>query len=221
MEPTMKSERQMRFAVVGTVAVHAALLLTAYLGLVWRFEFPQILREPTDVMLAAFRANQSIVVACYAAFTWSQVAFCVVVLAIRERSAANASPWLRAASSLGVIAGFAQAIGFSRWTFAVPGLAEIADQSPETVEVTLATLHDFAGVAVGEHLFFCFEALWAVGLAIHLIEHPGRTHVSKAGAVLLLCVGIGIAVYSLEQFGGVFAVLGPLNVIAHGVLLFW
>lgn len=40
-------------------------------------------------------------------------------------------------------------------------------------------------------------------------------------AGVLLAIGAGILIYTLEQFGGVFAALGPLNVLAHGGLLFW
>jgi hypothetical protein len=40
-----------------------------------------------------------------------------------------------------------------------------------------------------------------------------------AGA--LLAIGAGILTYTLEQFGGGFAALGPLDVLAHGALPSW
>lgn len=210
-----------RHAVATTILAHAALMLVAYFGLVAYFDFPEILRqEPTDI-LARFQANRSLIEGFYAAFTWSQVAFVLVVLAVAERFRETSTVWLRAATHLGVIAGFAQAIGFSRWPFVVGGLADRAAEAPQVVLPVLETLHQFAGVAVGEHLFFLFESLWVFALAAHLLARPEGSHVSRRGAQALLLIGGAIAVYALEQFGGPFAVLGPINAIAHGALLFW
>ncbi len=33
--------------------------------------------------------------------------------------------------------------------------------------------------------------------------------------------GLMILAYSLKQFGGVFSLLAPLNIVAHGALVFW
>lgn len=210
-----------RLAAVVAILIHAGLILGAYGGLVLFFDFPDILRKPVEVYLARFRANQSIVVLCYAAFTWSQVAFAAVAVILRERFRATSTAWLRAGSSLGVIAGFAQAVGFSRWAFVVPELATSFETAPETTLALIDMLHRFAGVAVGEHLFFCFEALWVATIGLHFMERPEHSHVSRRGALLLLPIALLIGVYALEQFGGVFAALGPINVTAHGALLFW
>lgn len=208
-----------RLAFIAVVGVHAALLLTGYFGLVSVFEFPDILRQPPAQILEKFRSQQSLVQAFYAAFMWSQIAFVGVVLAIRERFGPE-SPLLRVATHFGVIAGFAQAIGFSRWPFVIGSLADKYQDAPETTLTVLDTVHRLAGVAIGEHLFFCFETLWAVAVGIHFLRNPIPA-VSKKSAAVLLFIGGAIGVYSLEQFGGWFAVLGPVNVLAHGALLFW
>lgn len=210
-----------RHAVVVTIFIHAALMLGAYAGLLVFFDFPEILREPVEVYLKRFQENESIIVFCYTAFTWSQVAFAVVAVVMRERFGETSTAWLRAGTSLGVIAGFAQAIGFSRWAFVVPELARSIHVTPESTLLVLDVMHRFAGVAVGEHLFFCFEALWVGALGMHLWIRPESSHVSRKGVLLLFPIAGLIALYTLEQFGGVFAVLGPINVTAHGALLFW
>ena len=210
-----------KHAVVLTILVHATLMLAAYVGLVTFFDFPDILREPVDVYLDRFLEYEALVVFCYALFMWSQVAFVAVVLAIREHLNDAGSAWLRAGTFLGVIAGFAQAIGFSRWAFVVPQLAKSFDTTPEVTLVVIDMLHRFAGIAVGEHLFFCFEALWAGTLGIHLLQTSGDARISRSGACLLLVIAGLIGLYSLEQFGGVFSILGPVNIMAHAALLLW
>ncbi|MGD8353798.1 MAG: DUF4386 family protein [Pseudomonadota bacterium] len=210
-----------RRALVITIIIHTALMLTAYFGLVIFFDFPDILRRTPMLILEKFNANRDLIVGFYAAFMWSQVAFVLVVLAIGERFRDTSTAWLRCGVFLGVVAGFAQAIGFSRWPFVVGGLADAAVDSPAAALTTLQAIHQFAGVAVGEHLFFVFETLWVLCLALHLLEKPQGSHVSRTGALLLVPVGAAIGVYGLEQFGGVFAVLGPVNAVAHGALLFW
>ncbi len=87
--------------------------------------------------------------------------------------------------------------------------------------MVLETVHQMVGVAMGEHLFFCFEALWAGATALHLIRRTDATAASRGAGWTLLAIGVAIGVYALEQLGGPFAALGPLNVLAHGALLFW
>ncbi len=209
-----------RHAVAIAVGVHAVLMFTAYFGLTAYFDFPDVLRRPPGEILDLFSQNETKVRWFYAAFMWSQVAFALVVLAVNERLGASTA-WIRAATPLGVIAGFSQAIGFSRWPFVVPSLADAFSVTPQTSLALLEGVHQLAGVAIGEHLFFCFESLWVLGLASHTYVAGAQVHVTRAQAFALGAIGASIAVYGLEQFGGVFAVLSPINIIAHAALLFW
>ena len=217
----LQTQSRLRYALAATVAVHAVLLFTGFFGLISVFDFPDILRQPPAHILERFQSHRALVQGFYAAFMWSQIAFVCVVLALRERFGENCPPLVRAATHLGVIAGFAQAIGFARWPFVVGGLADRYADQPQVTLAVLDTVHRLAGVAIGEHLFFCFEALWAIAMGVQLLRDPGPTQVSKLGAGLLIVIGAAIGVYSLEQFGGPFAGLGPINVLAHGALLFW
>lgn len=131
------------------------------------------------------------------------------------------APRLRASTHLGAIAGLTQAIGFARWPFVVGSLADGYPARPEATVTVPDAVHRMMGAAVGEHLFFCFESLWAPCLGLHLPRQPKPTHVSRPAAALLMLIGLAIGAYSLEQFGRPFAALGPLNVLAHGALLFW
>lgn len=216
-----------RRALPPAIALHAALMLGAFFGLSAVFEFPDILRTPVPHMLAKFRANQVAVVSCYALFTLSQIAFMAIVLLARGAlRGERRSLWLDTSTGFGLVAGFAQAIGFSRWVFVVPWLAAVITD-PTTPEpqrqaalMGFELLHRFAGVAVGEHLFFCCEALWALGLGLHL-RRARLPFLGQGHAWVPLIAGTGVAVYAFEQYGGMFAALGPLNIVVHGALLFW
>jgi hypothetical protein len=128
------------------------------------------------------------------------------------------------ASGFGVLAGLCQAIGFLRWPFLTPYLAELITDpntsvaSKEAATVVFQSFHLFAGVAVGENLFFIFEGIWAICFGAYLMKYR---LLSQPLASIPAIAGMAILGYSLEQFGDRMVFLAPLNVIAHGALVFW
>lgn len=202
----------------------SALMLTAYFGLATYFQFPEVLRLQTTTMMEIFIANQTKVMTFYYLFVLSQIVFIGVVLIFHHYLSRQRSVYLTLATGFGVVAGLCQAIGFARWPFLVPYLAGIV-QDPsateiqrETAVIVFQSFHHFAGIAVGENIFFLLEGLWAVCLSAHLFT--SRQMSLRLVSVLFLS-GIAILTYSLEQFGGAMAVLGPLNVAAHAAIVFW
>lgn len=202
----------------------SALMLTAYFGLITYFQFPDVLRLPTTAMMELFIVNQPKVITFYYLFVLSQIAFIGVVLIFQHYLSRQNSVYLTLATGFGVVAGLCQAIGFARWPFLVPYLAGIV-QDPaateiqrETAVIVFQSFHNFAGIAVGENIFFLLEGLWAVCLSVHLFtcrQMPLRL------VSVLFFSGITVLTYSIEQFGGAMAVLGPLNVAAHAAIVFW
>lgn len=207
-----------------SMAVFSGLMLIAYFGLVTYFQFPDVLRLPTTEMMAIFIANQSKIVCFYYLFVLSQIAFIGVVLIMHHYLGKEVSVYLTMATGFGILAGLCQAIGFARWPFLVPYLAGIV-QDPnsseamrETALLVFQSFHNFAGIAVGENIFFVLEGLWATSLSVHLY----RKHAMSMRLIAVPALsGIAILIYSLEQFGGAMAALGPLNVVAHAALVFW
>ncbi|MCP4432138.1 MAG: DUF4386 family protein [Gammaproteobacteria bacterium] len=207
-----------------SMAIFSGLMLAAYFGLVTYFQFPDVLRLPTTEMMEIFIANQMKIVGFYYLFVLSQIAFISVVLIMHHYLSKETSVYLTLATGFGILAGLCQALGFARWPFLVPYLAGIV-QDPASTEVMRETalivfqsFHNFAGIAVGENIFFVLEGLWAVSLSVHLYtKHTMSTRLITVPALS----GVAILIYSLEQFGGAMAALGPLNVIAHAALVFW
>ena len=216
--------KQLNISLAITTAGFAVAMLAAYFGLVTFFEFPDILRTGREHMLKLFLQNKEVVVPFYYLFVISQVIFVGIVLQMSHYYRDTPSMLLTVATGFGVLAGLCQAIGFLRWPFLVPYLASVISDpassaaSKEAAEVVFQSFHLFAGVAVGENLFFVLEGVWGICFGLYLVRYQ---HLSKALASVPIVAGVLILVYSLEQFGGAMSVLAPLNVIAHGALVFW
>ncbi len=207
-----------------TMFIFSGLMLAAYFGLVMYFEFPDVLRLETTEMMKIFINHQSEIIFFYYLFVLSQVTFILLVLMLGHYYREQPSLWLTLATGLGILAGLCQAFGFLRWPFLVPYLAQIVQDpatsvaSKEAALVVFQSIHNFAGIAIGENLFFLLEGLWAISFAIHLYQNQ---LLSKNLVLIPGLAGVMILIYSLEQFGGVFSVLAPLNIVAHGALVFW
>lgn len=216
--------RQYNLSLGFTVGCFSLFMLVAYFGLVSYFEFPDILRQDTQYMLGVFQQNQNVIIPFYYLFALSQVVFVIIILQLKHYFRGTPSMLLSVASGIGVLAGLCQAIGFLRWPFLVPYLASVISDpatsvaSKEAATVVFQSFHQFAGVAVGENLFFVFEAIWGICFGAYLLKYQ---LISRQLASIPVIAGIAILIYSLEQFGGSMAILAPLNVIAHAALVFW
>jgi len=142
-----------------------------------RFEYPDILRQPTADVLAKFAAGGPPLVALWYALTLTAVAFVPVVLLIhRVFSEREAPALLWIATTFGVIAGLSQTLGFLRWPFLVPHLAQ-AYLAPDASEAQRAAaglvfeaFHRYAGIAIGEHLGFLSTSVWTLLIAVVMLR---------------------------------------------------
>lgn len=138
------------------------------------FDYPDILRRPTNEVLERFAAGGNGLLLTWWAFAMSAVLLAPLAVLL-SASLGEANPTLLSlATAIGVLAALVQFLGLIRWPFAVPHLArEMADPTSsankkEAVDVTFQTINRYLGVAVGEHLGFMFTGVWAgvVGAAI-------------------------------------------------------
>src|SRR5215207_9903672 len=146
------------------------------------FDYPDILRQPTDQVLDRFTAGGSRLVLIWWGFAMSAVLLAPAVVLVSV-TLADADPTvLVLATAIGVLAALVQFLGLVRWPFAVPHLARLAGDpatTPSTrdaVEVVFQTLNRYLGVAVGEHLGYLFTGLWTALAGVALIQsdllHP-------------------------------------------------
>jgi len=185
------------------------------------FEYPNILRQPTDYILKQFLNGGSRLVATWYAFAFAGLLFIPAAILTPLVLAANL-PLFALAAAIGVVAGLVQVLGLLRWTFVVPYLASAyadASSTPATrdaVEVVFQTFHRYAGVAIGEHLGYLFTGVWTILIAIAVTQSPTLpTWLGWLG----LIPAVGILVGMLEP-AGVKAV-GLINALSYILWSLW
>jgi hypothetical protein len=116
----------------------------------------------------------------------------------------------------------AQVLGLLRWPFLVPGLAQAyldpaaSDATRDAVLVVFSAFHQYAGVAVGEHLGYLATGAWTLVIAgAMLAGAPFRTWLGWVGIVAALGILAGL----LEPAG--FALGGPINAFAYILWSLW
>jgi hypothetical protein len=197
---------------MGTATVAGLLLIAvplafnaAFALLAARFDYPDVLREPTPEVLAKFRAGGSSLVLLWWAFAMT-AALMVPLVVLLSQAIGDADPaLLGVATTVGVLAALVQLLGLVRWPFLVPYLAR-ADADPaasparrEAVDVVFQAFNRYLGVGVGEHLGYGLTGAWTTLTGVALTQSsavPGWTGVLGVviGPVLMLC--------ALEFVGG-------------------
>ena len=203
----------------GALLVIVPLAFTVcFLLLVQLFEYPNILRQPTAAVLAKFAAGGAPLVVVWYALTLTAVAFIPVTLLVHRLLAERAAPaLLGVATAFGIIAGLSQTLGFLRWPFLVPHLAQ-AYLAPGAGEAQRAAagmvfeaFHRYAGMAVGEHLGYLSTAVWTVLVAVVMLRTALLPRwLGASGVVLALGIAAGLAEPAGWELGGTINALSYL-----------
>jgi hypothetical protein len=190
---------------MSTATVAGLLLILVAIGfnaafalLAARFDYPDILRQPTADVLAKFRAGGTPLILLWWAFALAAVLM-VPLVVLLSRAIEDADRTLVAvATTVGVLAAAVQFLGLIRWPFLVPYLARAVaepDASParrEAVDIVFQSFNRYLGVAVGEHLGYLLTGAWTTLIGIALTQTaaaPGWVGVPGIliGPVLMLC----------------------------------
>jgi hypothetical protein len=186
------------------------------------FEYPDILRKPTDYILTRFVAGGRSLIALWYGF--AATALLAIPMAFLLGAVFEAQqPQLAAVSViLGVLSGLTQAMGLLRWSLFVPMLAAqyTAPESTQTqrdaLSVVFSAIHQYAGVVIGEHLGFLFTGAWTIVIGVMMIGSPLFSPI--LGAVGILSA-IGILSGLLEPAG--WRPAGMINSISYIVWSLW
>jgi Domain of unknown function (DUF4386) len=138
------------------------------------FEWPDILREPADVVLPAFAAGGTSLVWTWFATAWTYGLLVVPVLLLPAALGRSSDPVLRAATWAGATSVVLSLIGFLRWVFVVPPLADsyaAGDAAARAaVEAAWTAQHQFGGALLGEHLGQVLVLVWSVTLSVVILR---------------------------------------------------
>jgi Domain of unknown function (DUF4386) len=162
----MKAEKTIGWLLIaGAVGV-----FIPYTMLTIIFEYPDILRQDTAVILTKFHEGGSKLIWTWFAFALIGIPLLPAYIRIGQKQE-NKSPLVRTATTIGVIGLIVQMIGLLRWTFVVPVLADsfvnATDEATKAASVmAFKTIHQFAGVILGEHLGQLFTIAWTILISI-------------------------------------------------------
>jgi hypothetical protein len=147
---------------------------TAATALSSTFDWPDILRKPAAVVLPAFDAGGTSLVWTWFATAWTYAILLVPILLLPAALGRRNDPVLRAATYVGATSVVLALIGFLRWVFVVPALADsyVAGDATTRVAVDAAwtAQHQFGGALLGEHLGQLLALGWSVTLSLIILR---------------------------------------------------
>ncbi|MEI9850817.1 MAG: DUF4386 family protein [Sphingomonas sp.] len=189
------------------------------------FDYPAILRAPPGEILARFAAQGDAIVFAWAAFMAAALLLAPVAVGV-ARVTRRRGDMSQAIAAIGVAAAIAQAIGLSRWVYAVPGLAASwAQGDVAQAEAGFLLLHQFAGVGVGEAIGQTLTAFWLIGVALG--QRGDQRYGAAvawvglaAGVVLLLGLVEGLATV-LHFDPGLFGLAALVGFLLLTVWMIW
>ncbi|WP_028049278.1 DUF4386 family protein [Cellulomonas sp. URHD0024] len=157
-----------------SLIVSGALAALASVGLSVTFGWPDILDAPATEALPAFAKVAGTVQTLFVLEMAASLILVPGVIALHRLLARSrgTDTALLTVTAFGVVAPVVQSLGWVRWPLVVPALAERyldPATSAGTQEATAASydlLNAYAGSALGEHLGWLLQGVWAVGIAI-------------------------------------------------------
>ena len=215
--PNLRRVTGLLFVVVPVVFTVCFTLLSTL------FEYPAILRQPTADVLAKFQAGGPMLIAVWYVLTLTGLLFVPLALLMHRILAEDTpSTTLTIATVFGSIAGLVQTLGFIRWPFLVPHLAQVyldpaaSEAQRASAAMVFEAFHRYAGMAVGEHLGYLSTGVWTFLIGLLMLRAPrfGRW-LGLSGMVLAL----GIATGLLEPAG--WEPAGAINAISYIVWALW
>lgn len=181
----------------------AVLLFIPYTALTIIFDYPNILRSDVGEVLTRFHEGGTPLILTWWAFALVGLPLMGGYVLLGQRL--ESQVWYaRLATSLGVIGLVAQMIGLLRWTFVVPALATEYVNGTEATQaasrVAFITIHQYGGVAIGEHMGQLFTIAWTLLMALAV----ARAGLAPRWMTVLAFVASGIyAMAQLELFATV------------------
>jgi hypothetical protein len=205
--------RKLTAALLIAAAVLTTIAFTA-LGSV--FDYPDILKEPTDDILAAFTAHESAVVGWFIVLALSAALFAPIAIGVGRLSTSRA---MRVAVPVGTAAAVVQVVGLSRWAIFVPGYASSGDRS------AFETVHRVLGTVIGETFGYALTAAWTILVLVALGRaFTGRWFLALGGAsAILITTGVlsPLGVPGVDFLNFVGYVLFSVWLVAFAVVLLW
>jgi hypothetical protein len=149
-----------------------------YTLLVMTFDYPDILRQAPGAVLTRYQAGGTPLLLTWWAFAMVGLPLVLAMIALRQLMHRPDTPYLQTATTIGVVGAVVQMVGLLRWTFVVPILAQMytdpaaSESTRAATIVTFQAIHQYGGVALGEHMGQLFTIVWMGLVSLAMFKSP-------------------------------------------------
>jgi hypothetical protein len=231
---TARTDHGLRRTTGGLFVVGAVAFAGAATALSAGFDWPDVLRQPADVVLPAFVSGGTTLVWIWFATAWTYAILVVPILLLPAVLGRRGGPALQVATFAGATSVVLSVVGFLRWVFVVPPLADAHVNGDAVtraaVDAAWTAQHQFGGALLGEHLGQLLAVAWSVAVSVTILRTRAlprwlgvlglvvsALYLTNQGDILATAVP-GFPVWDLGGFIG--STSWGLWVAALGVLLF-
>ncbi len=169
-----------------------------------RFDYPDILRKPTDYVLSRFQSGGVALKLLWYAFMLTAVLFAPLAVLLGQVLARDDLAVVPTATVVGVLAAVAQFLGLARWPFLVPQLARAyadpasSQATRDATKIAFDSFHRYLGIGIGECLGYLFTGVWTVLVGAAMLQSSAfEPWLAWPGIV----IGLLLIVGSLEFVG--------------------
>jgi hypothetical protein len=203
---------------VGLILLQFATMWGAFFILAPSINWPASLDEPPAIILPLILDQSGAVFAGYLSYLIHALALIPLAILLRDALRLDGAMG-QAVIMLGVLAGFAKALGITRWLFLMPGLATAytdpaaSGSTQDAIAVVYEAFNAYAG-GVGELLGVgFFAAVWTIVISVAAM---------RQGWTLIGYSGFGAAALLLSTLLSVVGIESPIMLTLSGVLWqFW
>lgn len=161
----------------GVLLILLPIAFNAFFLLLGRaFDYPDILRRPTDEILSRFQAGGVSLKLLWYGFMLTAVLLVPLAVLLGQVLAHDGLEIVPVATTIGVSAGVVQFVGLARWPFLVPELARThadpasSQATREATAIAFETFHRYLGVGIGECLGYLLTGAWTVLVAVAMLQ---------------------------------------------------
>jgi hypothetical protein len=161
--------------VTGALFVGGALAFAASASVLSStFDWPDVLREPANMVLPAFVEGGDTLIWTWFATAWTYAIIAVPMLLLPAVLGRQKDPVMKAATAIGAASVLLSLIGFLRWVFVVPALADSFVNGDEitraAVDAAWTAQHQFGGALLGEHLGQLLVIVWSIAISVIILR---------------------------------------------------
>jgi hypothetical protein len=169
-----------------------------------RFDYPDILRRPTEEILSRFQAGGVTLKLLWYGLMLTAVLLAPLAVLLGQVLARDGLEIVPVATTIGVLAAVVQFLGLARWPFLVPELARAyADPASsqgtrEATRVAFVAFNRYLGVGVGECLGYLLTGAWTTLVGVAILQSSAfESWLAWPGIV----IGLSLILGSLEFVG--------------------